>query len=146
MQSLIKNNKSLSPRSLPKLNYLKPGKIIKETSPELGIYSNNTSNYLFQELERKLLEQQKEILNRDTAVKKVIYNFENIIEAHNDQKVKNAELKAKYLKVKKELASLKEENMNLNDLLTKGPENIIKEVEERLKEQVETLNFHLDKK
>ena len=101
---------------------------------------------MFQELERKLLEQQKEILSRDTAVKKVIYNFENIIEAHNDQKLKNAELKEKYLKAKKELASLKEENNNLSELLAKGPENLIKNVEDRLKEQLESTNFHLEKK
>lgn len=146
MQITIKNNKSLSPRSLPKLNYLKSTKAPKETSPELGIYSSNTSGYLFQELERKLLEQQKEILNRDTAVKKVIYNFEHIIEAHNDQKAKNTELKGKYIKLKKELAALKEENSNLNEALAKGPETMMKDVENRLKAQVDTLNFHLEKK
>lgn len=146
MQITIKNNKSLSPRSLPKLSYLRSSKPLKETSPELGIYSNNTSGYLFQELERKLLEQQKEILNRDTAVKKVIYNFEHIIEAHNDQRAKNSELKGKYLKLKKELAALKEENLNLTETLAKGPENMMKDVEEKLKSKIDTLNFHLEKK
>jgi hypothetical protein len=146
MLSPFQGNKSLSPRSLPKLSSFRPGKVIKETSPELGVFPTSSTTSIFQEIEKKLLEQQKEIKNRDTAVKKVIYNFENIIEAHSNQKAKTLEYKAKYLKLKKEFSSLKEANTRLNEIIMRGPESMQKEVEEKLREQVEVLNAQIEKR
>lgn len=146
MLNPFQNNKSLSPRSLPKLSSFRPGKVIKETSPELGIFNNSSSNNIFQELEKKLIEQQKEIMSRDTAVKKVIYNFESILEAHSSQKAKTQEIKSKYLKLKKEFSSLKEANLRLNDIIMKGPDSIHQEQEDSLRSQIDTLSSQVEKR
>ena len=85
-------------------------------------------------------------MNRDSAVKKIIYNFEAILEAHNDEKNKNIEIRAKYAEKQKEIIELKRINSQLTELLNVDNEQRIKQEEEKLKNELNKLQEELKQK
>lgn len=143
MQSFsLSSRKALSPKNLPKLSHGKGSKIFREASADMNCFVQTSPNNLFIELERKLLEQQKEIVNRESEVKKVISKFESIAVAHKDQKNKYSKILTKYIKVKSELTTLKEQNEKLSELLTSTPNHINQNFEEKISQ----LKQELEKK
>ena len=85
-------------------------------------------------------------MNRDSAVKKIIYNFESILDAHNAEKNRNAEMREKYAERQNEINELRKINTQLSELLTYDQELKINQEEERMKLEIKELKFSNEQK
>lgn len=138
MYEISKVKSPSSQRYLPSLKLPISPKALKHNSSELCLSATINSSPLILDLERRLLEQRKELMNRDLAVKKIIFNFEAILDAHNVEKNKNVKIQEKYLERQKEVIELKKINSQLSELISPGLQKV-DQFEEEYKAELDEL-------
>jgi uncharacterized coiled-coil protein SlyX len=137
---------SLSPRILPKLTVSPTSKSYRVLAKEFSDSRFSNQNTLIKELERRLVEQWKELKNRDFALRKVKFNFEAIVEAHNSEKNKNEEIRNKYMQRQSEIDKLQKMNLRLNELMQAEGHAEKKAQEEKFGKELKELEEVIEKK